>query len=407
MKLKTLLYGTAAILVSTGATNVALAADPPDAAAPVDYVRICDAFGTGFFYIPGTDTCLRIGGYVRIEYRIRDDQNNQNRDVYRTRARYRVNLDARTETDLGLLRTFIRFYQTLGPGGTNPSNFDYEYSSPLEFDEAFITLGTETGQWTFGKTGSFFDFWGGQTFTGVGGFDPTNDATMLAYTFNLGNGVSASLSFEDPYAEGRKINVGGAAGGSVQIYGGQDFPDLVANINVDQGWGEAQVMVALREMVEKTGFGANPDDLGWAVGAGVEVSAFGPATFFLTGAYTEGMTAYVSPNAPFLLTDSFAGINTEAWQVGAGVTVAVAPTVDINIDGAYGEVDYNLIAADHDYWGIAGNVVWNPVGGFIIGAEVLYTESSASSVLDTCVAAGAATCDADTWSARVRVQRTF
>ena len=44
---------------------------------PVDYVRVCDAFGSGFFYIPGTDTCLKIGGYVRgdlvegPDYRIR------------------------------------------------------------------------------------------------------------------------------------------------------------------------------------------------------------------------------------------------------------------------------------------------------------------------------------------------
>lgn len=34
------------------------------ALAQVEYVRICDAYGTGFFYIPGTDTCLRVGGYV-------------------------------------------------------------------------------------------------------------------------------------------------------------------------------------------------------------------------------------------------------------------------------------------------------------------------------------------------------
>lgn len=27
-------------------------------AAAVEYVRICDSFGTGFFFIPGTDTCL-------------------------------------------------------------------------------------------------------------------------------------------------------------------------------------------------------------------------------------------------------------------------------------------------------------------------------------------------------------
>jgi len=30
----------------------------PALAAPVEYVRYCDAFGVGFFYIPGTETCL-------------------------------------------------------------------------------------------------------------------------------------------------------------------------------------------------------------------------------------------------------------------------------------------------------------------------------------------------------------
>ena len=30
-------------------------------AQPVEYVRICDAYGSGFYYIPGTETCLKIG----------------------------------------------------------------------------------------------------------------------------------------------------------------------------------------------------------------------------------------------------------------------------------------------------------------------------------------------------------
>jgi len=38
-------------------------------AAPIEYVRICDAYGAGFFYIPGTETCLRIGGLVLGEFR--------------------------------------------------------------------------------------------------------------------------------------------------------------------------------------------------------------------------------------------------------------------------------------------------------------------------------------------------
>jgi len=31
-------------------------------------VKVCDAYGAGFFVIPGSDTCVRIGGYVRAEY---------------------------------------------------------------------------------------------------------------------------------------------------------------------------------------------------------------------------------------------------------------------------------------------------------------------------------------------------
>src|SRR3978361_2203856 len=61
---KSLLLGTAAGLVAmTGAQ----AADLPVKAKPVEYVKICSLYGEGFFYIPGTDTCLKIGGWVRAE----------------------------------------------------------------------------------------------------------------------------------------------------------------------------------------------------------------------------------------------------------------------------------------------------------------------------------------------------
>src|ERR1044071_4857033 len=33
----------------------------------VEYVKICSIYGAGFFYIPGTDTCIKIGGWVRFE----------------------------------------------------------------------------------------------------------------------------------------------------------------------------------------------------------------------------------------------------------------------------------------------------------------------------------------------------
>jgi Porin subfamily len=45
----------------------AQAADLPSKAKPVQYVKICSLYGDGFYYIPGTDTCLKIGGFLRTE----------------------------------------------------------------------------------------------------------------------------------------------------------------------------------------------------------------------------------------------------------------------------------------------------------------------------------------------------
>ena len=64
MTVRTLLLGTAAGLV---AVSGAQAADMPVKAAPVQYVKICSLYGDGFYYIPGTDTCLKMGGYLRVQ----------------------------------------------------------------------------------------------------------------------------------------------------------------------------------------------------------------------------------------------------------------------------------------------------------------------------------------------------
>ena len=64
-KMKGLLLGAAAGLVTVASAQ---AADLPVKAAPVEYVRVCSLYGAGFFYIPGTDTCLKIGGYLRADF---------------------------------------------------------------------------------------------------------------------------------------------------------------------------------------------------------------------------------------------------------------------------------------------------------------------------------------------------
>src|SRR4051812_48330008 len=65
---RSLLLGSAAGLLTVAGAQ---AADlPAMKAAPVNYVRICDAYGAGFFYIPDTDTCLKVGGLALFETRI-------------------------------------------------------------------------------------------------------------------------------------------------------------------------------------------------------------------------------------------------------------------------------------------------------------------------------------------------
>src|SRR3712207_4034370 len=102
MKLvKSLLLGSAA-----GLTAVA-GAQAPDlpvkkAAPAVEYVRVCTAYGVGFFYIPGTDTCLRVSGRTRAEYQYTSTRAYTgalaNGDVSGFSGQGWVNFDARTQT---------------------------------------------------------------------------------------------------------------------------------------------------------------------------------------------------------------------------------------------------------------------------------------------------------------------
>ena len=62
--IKSLVLGSAAGLLAMGGAQ---AADLPVKAKAVEYVRVCSLYGAGFFYIPGTDTCIKLGGYLRVD----------------------------------------------------------------------------------------------------------------------------------------------------------------------------------------------------------------------------------------------------------------------------------------------------------------------------------------------------
>src|SRR3954454_7943947 len=106
--LKSSLLGSAAAFAAVGAAH---AADlPVKKAVPIEYVRVCGAYGAGFFYIPGTDTCLRVSGRARFEVAGQTvySRNQGAGDTTGYRGLMRLNVDARTQTAYGTLRAFTR-----------------------------------------------------------------------------------------------------------------------------------------------------------------------------------------------------------------------------------------------------------------------------------------------------------
>src|SRR6201995_2698242 len=128
---KSLLLGTAAGLVAmTGAQ----AADLPVKAKPVQYVKICSLYGAGFYYIPGTDMCFKIGGWVRFEAGAygngsltngpyAGNLNNRTTNNSTWRSRGYITADARNQTEYGTVRSYIAVgINTNSTGADNATN---------------------------------------------------------------------------------------------------------------------------------------------------------------------------------------------------------------------------------------------------------------------------------------------
>jgi len=385
---KTAYLGAAMALATL--SPAAFAADLPVAPEPVDYLRICDAYGIRFYTIPGTDTCLRVGGRVRIEYRFNrygtgpNNWSDKTQTATNFRARGYTYLDSRTATEYGLLRTYNSLLVT-NDNGTNSLALEYSF---IQF-----------GGFTFGRSQSFWDFWTG--FSWGAQVTPYSDtkSNLIAYTGTFGNGLSASLSFEN--AASRQVQL---ISPGVNGYGGSKLPDAVANIRIDQGWGSAQLMGALHHVrfADVTAEG----ELGWAIGAGVQVNVpfLGNSDqIALQIAYTDGASRFALDSWDSRITDAInvSGTTrtTKTWNIGGGWSHAFNDAWQTNLEGGYHVADAATNAYDLSQWSATGNIVWTPVEGLILGAEMQYRniDYKASSGLS----------DRDELYTTFRVQRTF
>ncbi|MFG1371407.1 porin [Xanthobacter oligotrophicus] len=484
---KSLLLGSAAGLVAVAGAQ---AADLPVKAKAVEYVKVCSAYGAGYFYIPGTDTCIKIGGYARFDtyvnavgtfnpaitsaagtafngpgvgaaaYPFKDTDDSD----YLTRVRGTVDFDARTQTDYGTLRSYVRF----GAEWNSQSGAGVGSNSAVYFERAFIQF----SGFTFGYTQSFFET--GLNYMLTTPLSGSNTwTTLAAYTAQFGNGFSATLSLED--AANRTTGVQmygsnyqailtssssvGTGLGYTNYQAGQQAPDIVANLRIDQAWGSAQLSGALHQvqvtLPAYAGFApglTSSDSWGWAIGGTVEFKlpflAAGDSIFFQAG-YEEGAANYLGLSGTAQGRSTGVG-SISLNQVGSFVTATgafytVADAVATNLYGdtsltsgwqvqgqfrhywtpglrsAFyaGYLSYetpdNIVAANNfNLWQLGLNTVWSPVKNLDIGAEVIYSKVDGSvplgvykSIQPTSTQASLVGGSTDIWSGGVRVQRNF
>lgn len=391
--IKSLILGSA---VAFAATAGAQAADLPVKAKPVSYVKICPQYGPGFYYVPGTDICLKVGGLVFAEIgygaagaiTTLSTPTNQNGHELAWRSRGYVSLDARTATPYGTLRSYILggFQQVSGPGTQALANGapGYAVNNGAFMQYAFIQF----AGFTAGTANSFFDFSSNYLTLSVAS-NPWNWTNVFAYTANLGNGLSATIAIEDKSTT--RIGNGAVFATQNTSY---DTPDVVANIRIDQAWGSAQVMAAAHQTRLVQG-----DEWGYAIGAGVELKLpmLGAGnTLKIVGVWSEGAIEYTglsgSPyggiagiqlgyngvGAGFLDSDA-AGNLTDASSIMVQYRHFWSPNVHSAFHAGYNSVSNNTLGTYAQVTQLGHSLKWAPVKDLTLSLDVLYTEIQANS----------------------------
>lgn len=381
MNIKGLLLGSAAALVAVSgarAADAVVIAEPE----PMEYVRICDTYGVGYYYIPGTETCLKVSGYIRYDIGIGSlghenvwdkedeayEETTGTNDTYYKRARFQLRVDSRTETELGTLRTYaaINFnFDTSNTEGklggnvyTHHSSFDGGFTDAndgVSIDHAYIEL----GGFRVGKTDSMFS-----TFTGFAG-GVINDTTgvsygpfgthQIAYTFNGGNGFTAAVALETGdgdstiYTTASPVT-GGPIRAQVNSFTIDSYvPHIVAGVGWTGGWGGVSVV---------GGYDSNYGE--GAIKGRVDFNATDALSLFLMAAWSsnddESFGEALNYYAPW----------GGDWAVWAGGTFKATEKAAVNV-----QVGYD----DFENFAFVANVAYELVPNFTITPEFVYTDN--------------------------------
>ncbi|ASY68162.1 porin [Sinorhizobium fredii] len=326
MNIKSLLLGSAAALAAVSGAQAAdaiVAAEPE----PMEYVRVCDAFGTGYFYIPGTETCLKIGGFIRVQGDFgrdaadrrynEEDFGGQSTSDWDMFSRAYISFDAKSDTEYGTLTGFFA-------AEFNADNDTDEGDSFIDVDEAYIQLGGL-------KAGFFYSWWDKGLNGETDSLGNVTEFNSLAYLYDGGT-FQAGISVDELEGATTKANGVGVAGIVSATLGGVSF-DLLGGFDTELEEGAIRALLSADlgpGVFQMAGIWASDPNAYWARS---EWSVAASYRFNATEKFA------ITPGAQYFgsLNDGNFGFgNDDAWRVGVTadyqITEGLATRFTINYE---------------------------------------------------------------------------
>jgi hypothetical protein len=322
MNIKSLLIGSAAAFAAVSGAQAAdaiVAAEPE----PMEYVRVCDAFGTGYFYIPGTETCLKIGGYVRFQTSFGNsvdiyDPADANTSDWDAGTQVYLTVDAKSDTEYGTLTGYMALETDVDGSGSGQQD--------TYVDEAYIQLGgfkagVITGPWDKGINGETDDLKSNANFNSI------------SYIYE-GGAFSALLSVDElgntDYTGGADLTNGIGVTGLVTAALGGVSIDLLGSYDTKAEEGAIRAILS---------------------------ADVGPGTFQLAGLWASDKNAYY---------------NEAEWTVAA--SYAFKATDKLTITPAVQYWSDRAFIANDDQWAVGLTVGYGITQGLDLLATVNYVD---------------------------------
>jgi Porin subfamily len=405
-------------------------------AAPVEYVKVCPTYGPGYFYLPGSDTCVKVTPRVTFDQLFATPVTRAGA-VTQPRTRAYIQADARQMTEYGLVRVYTSLYgEFIGSKAQNEGLTRVSAKNTVQADAAFVQFGGLTA----GRYDPQIEEAYGYNYSQAGAYAVRNPVTDgptngFMYAASLGNGITALVSLEDQTASRNS-----AANAATD--GGVGTPDVIGKVKIDQSWGSAFVAAGSHEVrgqVAAAVNGATGGDAGYgyAVKAGLKINlpmlAAGDNIGGQIG-YSEGFNAATlngynvansnlavggwTVTAPDAINDDKNKL-TKVWSAGVGIQHYWTPTVYSTLFGHYANVDQFGAANNFALYSIGSMLAWTPVKGMVISGEAAYSKINLNNALKAGMpVSGAATPingvtvtrtsdRQDQWSGRIRVSRSF